>query len=103
MVHVDNGVQAARGHHVDNIGDALEPCGVDSPVWCLRGEMVRPCHWYANAFETCSFGVVKGAAHNGGIVPVSLVLHGIKCVADVPAWVKFGEESSGGEGCEFRV
>lgn len=94
VMHVDKGVQATRGHHVDDVGDALEPCGIDFPVWCCGVEMVRPCHGYANAFVARSFDVVKGAAHDGGIVPVALVLYSIERVADIPAWVEFGEESS---------
>lgn len=103
MVHVDNGIHAARSNHINNIRDTLEPFRIDSPVRCLRREVVRPCHWYANALEARSFGVVKSTAYNRGVVPVSLVLHSIKRVADVPAWIEFGEESSSGEGVKFRV
>lgn len=87
VVHVYYGVHAACGHHVDDIGDALKPCEIDSPVGGLRGKVVGPGHRYTNAFESGSFDVVKGAADDGGIVPVAFVFDSVERVADVPPGV----------------
>lgn len=102
VVHVYYRVHTACGHHVDDIGDALEPCGIHGPVRGLGGEVVGPGHWYTDAFETGSFDIVKGAADDGGIVPVAFVFDGVERVANVPAGVQFRKVGPRRDGGEFR-
>lgn len=100
-MHVYNGVHATARHHVNDIGDALQPHWVDCPVGGLGSEVVRPGHGNTDALEAGSFGVVKGTANDRRVVPVALGLHGIERVANVPAWVQLRKEGTSRHGREF--
>lgn len=73
MVNVDDGVEASVRDHVDDIGNALEPFGIDSPVWRLRGEVVRPGNRETNTLKSSILDIIKCGSDDWGIIPASFL------------------------------